>query len=107
MGRYVTLAGWDDAPHLPQSVRDEMWALTPEYEQDARSKGIPSLGSGNVYHTPVTKLQVPDFPIPTHWPRVYGLDVGWNCTAAPFLTKNIDKETPTLPNTPNLSLIHI
>ena len=76
-------------------VRDELWDMIPEFEQDARSKGIPSLGSGNVYHTSVTKLMVPDFDIPTHWPRIYGMDVGWNCTAAVWLTKNIDKENPS------------
>jgi len=26
-------------------------------------------------------LLVGDFPIPDHWPRAYGLDVGWNRTA--------------------------
>jgi hypothetical protein len=25
---------------------------------------------------------VDDFPLPDHWPRAYGLDVGWNKTAA-------------------------
>ena len=94
-GPYVTMAGWDHAPHLSQEVRDELWDLIPEFEQDARSKGIPSLGSGNVYHTSESTLRVPDFEPPTHWPRIYGLDVGWNCTAAAWLTKNIDEKSPT------------
>jgi hypothetical protein len=25
---------------------------------------------------------IPDFPVPDHWPRAYGLDVGWSRTAA-------------------------
>jgi Terminase RNaseH-like domain len=27
-------------------------------------------------------LLVDPFPIPPHWPQGYGMDVGWNCTAA-------------------------
>jgi hypothetical protein len=33
------------------------------------------------------------FEIPKHWPRAYGLDVGWNKTAAIFGA--VDRETDT------------
>ena len=51
------------------------------YLQDARSKGIPSLGAGAVWPVPLSEILVEPFEIPAHWPRSYGLDVGWNKTA--------------------------
>ena len=35
-----------------------------------------------VYPVPEADLIVPPFEIPAHWPRAYGLDVGWRGTAA-------------------------
>jgi phage terminase large subunit-like protein len=77
----VTVATWDDAPHLSEDVKVEMLDLIPEYQRDARSKGIPQLGSGSIYKTSVDKVFIDPIAIPKHWPRVYGLDVGWNNTA--------------------------
>lgn len=89
--RYVVMATWDDAPHLSQEVKDELWRSIPPYQRDARSKGVPSLGSGAIYPVPESDVVVPDFPIPAHWPRAFGLDVGWNRTAAVWGAK--DRET--------------
>ena len=88
MGRFVTMAGWDDAPHLPRDVVEEMYDELPEHEREARSKGIPSLGSGNVYQIPESSIKVERFPIPDWWPRIYGMDVGWNWTAVIWLTRS-------------------
>jgi hypothetical protein len=35
-----------------------------------------------IYPIPDVKLVIPDFPIPDHWPRAYGLDIHWNRLAA-------------------------
>jgi hypothetical protein len=35
-----------------------------------------------IYPIPDVKLVIPDFPIPDHWPRAYGLDIHWNSLAA-------------------------
>ena len=40
------------------------------------------MGSGNVYSMPLEQVLVEPFAIPESWPRMYGLDVGWNKTAA-------------------------
>jgi hypothetical protein len=80
----LIMAGWDDVPHLGEDEKKRMLAETPPYLRDARSKGIPSLGSGAIYPVPESDIKVKDFPIPNHWPRLYGLDVGWNRTAAVF-----------------------
>jgi len=50
--------------------------------RDARTRGIPFLGSGAVFPVPTDVIEIKPFPIPGHWPRAFGLDVGWNRTAA-------------------------
>ncbi|MEM7528846.1 MAG: hypothetical protein AAF416_14410 [Pseudomonadota bacterium] len=49
---------------------------------EARSEGIPSLGAGAIYPIPWQDVCEDNFEIPAHWPRAYGIDVGWNRTAA-------------------------
>lgn len=80
--KYVVMATWDDAPHLTDEAKKELWNSIPPFQRDARSKGVPQLGAGAIYPVPESELIVPDFEIPDHWPRAYGLDVGWNRTAA-------------------------
>lgn len=81
-GRYIGMATWDDAPHLTEAAKTELWNSLPPYQRDARSKGIPQLGSGAIFPVPESDLIVSPFVIPDHWPRGYGFDVGWNNTAA-------------------------
>lgn len=76
--RFVTTATWDDAPHLTQAAKDELWASIPPYQRDARSKGIPQLGSGAIYPIQETEIAEDDFEIPKHYRRVWGLDHGWD-----------------------------
>lgn len=80
----VIMATWDDAPHLSEKVKAELYASIPPYQRDARSKGIPQLGSGAIYPVPESDIVITDFALPDHWPRGYGLDVGWNRTSAGF-----------------------
>lgn len=80
--RAVILATWDDAPHLTEDMKRVMLSEYPPHQRDARSKGIPQLGSGAIYPVPESEIVVEPFEIPPHWPRVYGMDVGWNRTAA-------------------------
>lgn len=78
----VVTATWDDAPHLSPATRAELFASIPVYQRDARTKGIPQLGSGAIYKISDDDILVKPFEIPPHWPRAFGLDVGWNRTAA-------------------------
>lgn len=73
--------GWDDVPHLDAQTKLELLESTPPHLRDARSKGIPSLGSGAIYPIPESEFVVPPFAIPAYWPRAYGMDVGWKKTA--------------------------
>lgn len=82
MSRTVVMAGWDDVPHLSDSEKKRLLESYPVHLREARSKGIPSLGAGAIYPIELEDVVVDDFEIPKHWPRGYGLDVGWKATAA-------------------------
>ena len=75
-------ATWDDVPHLSPETKEELFKSIPAYQRDARTKGIPQLGSGAIYKISDDDILVKPFDIPKHWPRCFGLDVGWNKTAA-------------------------
>ena len=79
--KYLVMAGWDDVPHLEERTKTELLGSTPPHLRDARSKGIPSLGSGAIYPVPESDITVTPFEIPAHWKKVYAMDVGWNRTA--------------------------
>ena len=67
--KYLVTAGWDDAPHLDPKAKEELLSSIPPYLRDARSKGIPSLGSGAIYPISEDEISVPYFDIPVYWPR--------------------------------------
>lgn len=91
---FVIQMGWDDAPHLSEQSKAEMLAHLPPHQRDARTKGVPQLGSGAIYPIGESEVSVNPFDIPAYWPRVFGLDVGWNRTAAIWLA--VDREADTV-----------
>lgn len=82
MSRYVVTATWDDVPHLTEQAKAELWASIPPYQRDARSKGIPQLGSGAIYPVDPSDVECEPFEFPAWYRHGYALDVGWNRTAA-------------------------
>ena len=78
----LVTATWDDAPHLSKEARAELYKSIPPHEREARTEGRPMLGSGAIYPIPEADFVVDDFEIPAHFPRGYGMDVGWQKTAA-------------------------
>lgn len=80
--RFMVSATWDDAPHLSDDEKRNLLSGIPPHQRDARSKGIPQLGSGAIFPISEDKIAVADFSIPDHWPKLMALDVGWNMTAA-------------------------
>jgi phage terminase large subunit-like protein len=79
--RLIT-ATWDNAPHLSKETRAELYKSIPPHEREARTEGRPMLGSGAIYPIPEADFVVDDFEVPDHFPRGYGMDVGWHKTAA-------------------------
>jgi len=92
MSKYVVMAGWDDVPHLDEQTKQDLYASIPPYQRDARSKGIPQLGSGAIYPVPESEIVCKPFEIPRYWPRCYALDIGWNRTAAVWGAWNLDED---------------
>lgn len=90
LGKYVTMASWDDAPHLSAIDKEILMASIPPFQRDARTKGIPQLGAGAVYPVPESEYLVAPFEIPKHWKKYFGFDVGWNRTAAIWFAINPD-----------------
>lgn len=80
--KFVVNVSWEEVPHMNEEQKRTTLASYSAHERDARSKGLPSLGAGAVYPYPEDNLLVEPFKIPAWWPRAYGLDPGWNCTAA-------------------------
>jgi hypothetical protein len=93
MTKLVVGATWDDVPHLTPEQKAELWQSIPPYQRDARSKGIPQLGSGAIYPVPESDIICDPFDLPVYWPRSYGFDVGWNRTAAIWGAHDRDTDT--------------
>lgn len=89
----LVTATWEDAPHLTEKDKVEMLAAYPPHQRDARTKGIPALGSGAIYPVPESEFIIAPFELPVHWRRGYALDVGWNRTAALFAAYDPDTDT--------------
>src|SRR6516165_4770647 len=68
-GKFTVQASWDDCPHLSKAAKAELLASIPPYQRQARSKGVPQLGSGAIYQVPESDIVVTDFEIPKHYPR--------------------------------------
>lgn len=92
--RYVVQAGWDDIPHLDEETKRQLLSSIEPHLRDARTKGIPSMGSGTIYPMAWEEIVVPPFRVPDYWPRAFALDVGWNRTAA--IWGALDRSTDTL-----------
>lgn len=92
-GKYLVTAGWNDVPHLTEKMKAEYLAATPPHLRDARSKGIPSMGTGAIYPISISEITVAPFAIPPFWRRGWALDDGWACTAAVWGALDLDSDT--------------
>lgn len=89
---HVTIVAWDDVPHLGEEEKRKILARTPPQLRDARTKGIPTVGEGLVFPIDPINIIIDDFPIPKHFKKAYGMDVGWNATAAVFGAWDIEND---------------
>ena len=92
MSKTVIMAGWDDAPHLSPETKAEYLAAVPPYMRDARTKGIPMLGSGAIYPVPEGDVLIDPIQLEPWWPRCFALDVGWNRTATIWGAHDLDTD---------------
>jgi hypothetical protein len=76
MSRICLQATWDDVPHLTPAQKAAQWDAIPDYLRDARTKGVPILGSGRVFTTPEEKITCEPFEVPRCFARITGVDFG-------------------------------
>jgi len=67
-----------DADHLTDADRERIISETPEHERDARTLGVPMLGSGAIFPIADSLITVAPFPIPRWWRRIGGMDFGYD-----------------------------
>jgi phage terminase large subunit-like protein len=93
-GTHVTTMTIHDVEHYTDDQRKAIIASYPPHERKARADGIPTLGSGAVFPVDEDSIKIYPFPIPKHWPRICGLDFGWDHpTAACWLAWDRDTDT--------------
>lgn len=98
MSRLVVSATWDDAAHLDEATKKQLWDSIPAYQRDARTRGIPQLGSGAIYPFPESLLKIDfkdEFEPPKHWPRAFGFDCALSGTTAAAWGA-LDRDSQTL-----------
>ena len=75
MSRCIIGGTWlEDSPHLSESARADLIGSYQKYQVDARTKGVPQLGSGAVYPFARSDIEIADFKIPPHYRCAFGLD---------------------------------
>ena len=77
MIKHITRMEIDDAEHFTPEERQAIIDAYPEHEREARTKGIPSMGSGRVFPISDDALLCDPMPIPNHWYQIIGVDFGW------------------------------
>ena len=76
--RHVTTMTIEDAEHYTPEERAKIVASYPPHEREARTKGVPALGSGRIFPVAEEGIVVEPFDIPKHWMQLGGLDFGWD-----------------------------
>lgn len=84
--KFITRIEWDDAPHImgDEDAKKMFGTALTAIDQDMRMKGIPSVGEGKIYPISEDHFVINSIELSPHWPRAYGLDVGYHRTAAIF-----------------------
>ncbi|PCI78518.1 hypothetical protein COB21_00525 [Candidatus Aerophobetes bacterium] len=90
--KFYIQASWEDNIHLKEDEKVTILNALKPHEKEAREKGIPSLGMGLVYPVSESNLICDPFKFPEFWPKVYGLDFGWNPSPTAVLFAAHDRD---------------
>jgi len=91
--RNITSMTIDDVEHYSAQQKASIIASYPEHEREARTKGIPSLGSGRIFPIAEDRISFDAKPLPKFWRRIVGLDFGWDHpTAAVWMAWDADAD---------------
>lgn len=93
MSKHAVIMTIDDADHYTAEQKAEIIASYSAHERDARTRGIPAMGSGLIYPVARSAIEVEPFKIPSHWCIINALDIGWeHPTAAVQLAWDRDND---------------
>jgi phage terminase large subunit-like protein len=76
--RFVQMMTIEDVDHFSDEEKQRIIASYPKHELEARTKGIPILGSGRIFPVEESKIAIEHRSFPSHWPRIGGMDFGWD-----------------------------
>lgn len=83
----------DDALHYTPEERQRIIDSYPEHEREARTKGVPVMGSGRVFPIAESAIVVDRVDVQPEWSRIVGIDFGWDHpTAAAWLAHDRDND---------------
>lgn len=76
--RSVTQMAIEEAPHYTPERVAEIIASYAAHELEARTKGVPILGSGRVFPIEESRITCDPFQIPPHFAQIGAMDFGWD-----------------------------
>ena len=93
--RHKVIMTIDDVEHYSEDEKTKIIASYPAHELEARTKGIPILGSGRIFPVAEETIAIEHKEFPSHWPRIGGCDFGWT---HPFAAVELvwDRDTDTV-----------
>jgi hypothetical protein len=82
--------------HIEDDRVESIVAKYPAHQREARSRGIPMLGSGKVYQVEESLLEEDPFEISEYWQRIAGLDLGGGTHPTAVVWMAWDKDADVL-----------
>jgi phage terminase large subunit-like protein len=76
--RHVTTMTIEEAEHYTPEARQKIIDSYPVHEREARTKGVPILGSGRIFPVSEESITCQQRTIPKHWARLGAMDFGWD-----------------------------
>ena len=76
--RFKVVMTIDDVDHYSEDEKKKIISSYPKHELEARTKGIPILGSGRIFPVSEETIAIEHRDFPSHWPRIGGMDFGWD-----------------------------
>ena len=85
----------DDVPLYSDEQKKRIIASYSPHEVEARTRGVPVMGSGQIFPVAEDKIKTPYRKIPDHWPCIAAMDFGYD---HPFAAVELahDRDTDTV-----------
>lgn len=75
---HIVSISMDDVPWLDKKTIESLLFGLPPHLANAKRHGIASVGTGQIFQFDPSEYSCESFEIPSHWPRMGGLDIGYN-----------------------------